>query len=383
MISLLTKMMMMLLPLLALSQRQTTEPQPTTNRTSTVRQEGEECGSCYCPPTYKLGDCAEGLTCVKDPNVADGPGICKKGPLPIEKDVIFEENGRKFKQHDSYNSEKKEAVITVEAHGDFMATKFIMKGRSSESAVAGKMVVSSESVCSLEDIPADINPEDMILEVRNEQVTHETEEVKMYQIRSETREATQEELENLSESMKNECAGKRVMVSSTKTIDETEFIARNFANFANYVESFKKGLMKRQASQLCRNLFYGCALSSPTNCVRWTYNGLGPTTAQPGYQPLIHLLDGSENYCTRCCPEPNTAFVQCSCINNAQSFSTAFAISQYWNGLQQYDCIKRSRYCKWDNTASIQGCNYNTNGACIDDGCPVPDCDTQQECNDG
>merc|ERR1719147_698219 len=104
-----------------------------------------------------------------------------------------------------------------------------MKGRSSESAVAGKMIVSSESVCSLEDIPVGINPEDMIMEDRKEQETQATEEVKMYQIRSDTRKATEEELENLSESMKNECAGKTVIVSSIKTYSKTEFNANNFA----------------------------------------------------------------------------------------------------------------------------------------------------------
>merc|ERR1719481_1356544 len=102
----------------------------------------------------------------------------KQAKLLIEKDILFEEGGRKFKQHESYDSEKKETVISVPAHGDFKATKYIMEGRSSESKLAGKMVVSSESDCSLEDIPAEIIPEDF-----ENQDTEQSEEVKIYQIR--------------------------------------------------------------------------------------------------------------------------------------------------------------------------------------------------------
>ena len=133
-----------------------------------------------------------------------------------------------------------------------MATKFIMKGRSSESAVAGKMVVSSASVCSLEDIPADINPEDMINEVRKTQETHETEEVKMYQIRSDTREVTEEEKEGLSESMKSECAGKTVLTSSIETVSEEDF-----ANIFN--RSLKRvnnnDILQEGSRSGCTNLF--------------------------------------------------------------------------------------------------------------------------------
>ena len=60
--------------------------------------------------------------------------------------VTFEENGATLEQKDSYNPETKEAISEVPAHGDYLATRFIMIGRTSNSPVAGKMVVSTERV---------------------------------------------------------------------------------------------------------------------------------------------------------------------------------------------------------------------------------------------
>jgi len=296
--------------------------------------------------------------------------------LLIEKDIIFEEGGRKFKQHESYDSEKKEALITVPAHGDFKATKYIMEGRSSESKIAGKMVVSSESDCSLEDIPAEIIPEDF-----ENQDTEQSEEVKIYQIRSDIRKATEEELENLSENMKTECAGKTVMVSSVKTYNETEFLANSFATkFStdtnnNNVDNFRKA--KRWAGRDdCKELYHGCAVTSPSNCVRWNYGG-----------KTYHVLNGGRDWCISCCPHARSSYLQCSCITNQQRFSTAYAISQaldpeFGNGRQWYDCIKKSNYCKWDTATTIPECKSRPIGACIDDGtCPMKNCATQEECN--
>merc|ERR1712212_935737 len=46
---------------------------------TTGQQEGESCGPCFCPPDYTLGECGEGLTCVKEyPLIADLPGVCRK-----------------------------------------------------------------------------------------------------------------------------------------------------------------------------------------------------------------------------------------------------------------------------------------------------------------
>ena len=42
------------------------------------QQEGEECGSCYCPPDYTAGVCGEGLTCVKESSYEDLPGVCRR-----------------------------------------------------------------------------------------------------------------------------------------------------------------------------------------------------------------------------------------------------------------------------------------------------------------
>merc|ERR1712123_29843 len=44
--------------------------------TKTAKKEGESCGSCLCPPTYSAGDCEEGLACVYEPGIADAPGVC-------------------------------------------------------------------------------------------------------------------------------------------------------------------------------------------------------------------------------------------------------------------------------------------------------------------
>merc|ERR1719309_956507 len=42
-----------------------------------LKKEGEDCGSCYCPPTYTAGECEPGLECVSDPLIPDAPGICQ------------------------------------------------------------------------------------------------------------------------------------------------------------------------------------------------------------------------------------------------------------------------------------------------------------------
>merc|ERR1711892_425632 len=42
------------------------------------QQEGESCGSCFCPPAFTAGECEEGLTCVRDPMIPDLPGKCTK-----------------------------------------------------------------------------------------------------------------------------------------------------------------------------------------------------------------------------------------------------------------------------------------------------------------
>jgi secreted trypsin-like serine protease len=41
-----------------------------------LKQEGESCGSCMCPPTYTAGTCEPGLECIKNPLIADAPGVC-------------------------------------------------------------------------------------------------------------------------------------------------------------------------------------------------------------------------------------------------------------------------------------------------------------------
>ena len=41
-----------------------------------LKQEGESCGDCMCPPTFTAGDCAPGLECKHDPMIADAAGRC-------------------------------------------------------------------------------------------------------------------------------------------------------------------------------------------------------------------------------------------------------------------------------------------------------------------
>ena len=45
---------------------------------SGLKHEGEDCGSCFCPPTYNAGECAEGLQCIHNQTIADAPGKCVK-----------------------------------------------------------------------------------------------------------------------------------------------------------------------------------------------------------------------------------------------------------------------------------------------------------------
>jgi len=247
--------------------------------------------------------------------------------------------------------------------------------------------VSSEKSCSLEPIPDFINPEDMSSENRRSIDVRQLKEVKYYQVRSDPRKATDEEKDALTDSMKSECAGKNVIISSVETIDEDELLARSIANISNNFRRVGRQGVGRQG--FCNNLVYACTVpGAGSSCFRWTFGGLGTTSSGPGAQPLIyHLYSGLESYCTRCCPEQGSAFVPCSCITNAQAFSTSFAIARAatdpFNAATMLDCIKRSAYCKWDRSQQLpnNGCSYTTQGSCVNDGCPLS-CSSQVECND-
>ena len=43
-----------------------------------MKQEGEDCGECYCPPTYNAGTCTPGLICKYDDMIPDAAGTCVK-----------------------------------------------------------------------------------------------------------------------------------------------------------------------------------------------------------------------------------------------------------------------------------------------------------------
>jgi len=292
--------------------------------------------------------------------------VCSPKQL-VENTVIFEENGEIFEQKHAYSPDTKEAVITVPAHGDYPETKFIMQGRSSNSAAAGKMIVASENRCSLEDMPDEINPEDMLKENRREKNTRQKKEVKMYRIQSDVREATEEEQQMLSETMKSACASKTIVVSSIETINEEEFLKTSIANFANKAASrikknetdnFEKNPQKNSRA-ICSRSYYGCATVGAKHCVRWD---IVPENEE-GDKPLVHYR-GHVSHCIFCCPEPNTKFPVCKCINNGQRFATAFAITSESVG-GAYDCTStKTPYTRWDPNTNIAECQY-TEGSCV------------------
>jgi len=47
-----------------------------TSPPAALKQQGESCGDCMCPPSFTAGTCAAGLTCVHNPMIEDAPGIC-------------------------------------------------------------------------------------------------------------------------------------------------------------------------------------------------------------------------------------------------------------------------------------------------------------------
>ena len=44
-----------------------------------LKKEGENCGSCFCPPTFTAGECEPGLKCDLSIQEAipDAPGVCR------------------------------------------------------------------------------------------------------------------------------------------------------------------------------------------------------------------------------------------------------------------------------------------------------------------
>jgi len=299
------------------------------------------------------------------------------GPESVENEVTFSENGETFVQTDSYNPITREAKIMVPAHGDFEKTTYIMLGMSSDSRLAGKMIVSSGKSCSLEDIPAFIDVEGMMVDGNHQKIDARRQvEVKQYQVRANTWKASEEEYNELTDSMKEECKGKSILVSTTEIIDEDQFLRKSMANFSSIVQ--RSNGVNRNG---CRNVFYGCSVSSPRHCIRWTYQGLG-TTAQPSNQDLIrHIYNGVDQYCTTCCLQENTLVFPCRCIQNEQTFSTAFAIARERDGWG-FDCLKRSNFCRWTEGAQYRGCRYTVDGSCSQaqecpwDPCPNQDCTT-------
>merc|ERR1712142_49333 len=229
--------------------------------------------------------------------------------------------------------------------------------------------------CSLEDIPPMIDLNQMKTDEKHKRTDiRKIKEIKVYQVKTETREATEEEYKALTESMKEECSGKTLVVSSTESINEEQFLMRNMANFTINMQRSNNGVSRSG----CNNLFYGCSVTSGRTCKRWTYQGLESIGQNTGLERLTYHIYGTEEYCTRCCLDENTPFLPCSCIRNEQTFSTSFAIARA-SAFFGFDCLKRSRYCKWTEDRQVSGCNYTANGSCQRHrDCPL-DC-WNQEC---
>ena len=45
-----------------------------------LKKKGEDCGSCFCPPKFFAGECAQGLFCDTSiqKQIPDLPGICRQ-----------------------------------------------------------------------------------------------------------------------------------------------------------------------------------------------------------------------------------------------------------------------------------------------------------------
>ena len=48
----------------------------TSRKIPTNLQLGDDCGQCFCPPDYTMGECAPGLECIHNDNIPDAPGKC-------------------------------------------------------------------------------------------------------------------------------------------------------------------------------------------------------------------------------------------------------------------------------------------------------------------
>merc|ERR1711974_124487 len=54
-------------------------PEKPPNKQVHLKKEGEDCGSCFCPPTFSAGECVKGLYCdmSRQNRIPDLPGICR------------------------------------------------------------------------------------------------------------------------------------------------------------------------------------------------------------------------------------------------------------------------------------------------------------------
>jgi len=107
-----------------------------TNSAVLLRQTGESCGSCFCPPTFSAGQCAPGNVCVHSRDgFADMPGTCMAGvditwklaPLsqdPIKCSDVCQNEGFDFCTETGFDNglTRNEMLAAMQANGKFCSS---------------------------------------------------------------------------------------------------------------------------------------------------------------------------------------------------------------------------------------------------------------------
>ena len=146
------------------------------------------------------------------------------------------ENGVSVAQSDSYNPVTKEAIARTPAHGNNKASTTVIQGGGSRSSGIGLMVTVVDDACYAHDLPEElnINPEDM--ENHKNQSTVQRQRVLPQQKKTliiaknvkQQRDITNRLDDfNITETMKEECKGKRVFFTTVDVHSEEEFESEN------------------------------------------------------------------------------------------------------------------------------------------------------------
>lgn len=288
----------------------------------------------------------------------------------LEKKTVFTENGETFIQEDTHHHETGETHLKVPAHGKNIAINVIMHGDSR------KMIVSTRNQCLLQDIPHFVNTEHIKLDQKENSKRSQDKEETYHMIHSKRRLATENEKKNLTASMLKECEGKDIIVTSVETFHQDDYVARD--DFSNNGTSLKRALLtKNQQRAWCRPgyLKIGCMDSVGSNCWRWRYRDVrfcnaSEESCQKNFS--TYHFEFKFKTCVECCDIEDTPYFPCECITDAidekkeQALSTASAITLKHQGLDNFECLRGSKFCHWDGEAEIDDCNFKK-GACVED----------------